>query len=232
MRLSLCLAVLPLLACDAVENPFVSSLAGTSPVGEVTLCLGASDGVPAAAGELVAFTGRVLPATEGGGHAMVDDVWPCDDTPDEVFAIGTDDGTRYTLGVSWRVDGDRYGWAFLEEGALTEVDFRVGENGRAAGVVVHQDGELALVVEHGVGGPGLQAEDLPGGLVVVTDGDRGVATADGRYHSVVTFETLQDQVEVEPGGDAGLVVDDVHVSACPAASWTEGDDSELSWFLL
>jgi hypothetical protein len=201
---------LSLVACDTGNFVPMTGAAMAPMTGEVSLCLGSSEAVAAVAGELIEFSGELLPSLPEEAP-MLDAVWACEFTPDQVVRIQADDGKIWTLGMSWQVDGGSWMDTFLDEGPV-EVLFRVGENGRSTGIVVRSQGRLRLVVESGRGGPGLGAEDLPKGLTVGAVEFRWTPE-DVVSHGLVAFEAVDDKVLVPPGGDESLVVEDVVMSA-------------------
>ncbi len=237
---------LVLLGCSGLgmSGANIDRLPNQVEAGTAVACLGSPQPGLAEAepGELITFQGVVrhpdLPSEE-----MHDNVAGCQDEVDVVIAIADDRGRIWHLGWSWLMG---WGWGggvdldTVEDGDEVEVSFRRGANGESAGFVVRRDGELALVLEAGLDGPGLEEEDLPGELTVT----RGAwwaydLTEDGelRDHFTIDFTSESDEVRVPPDGDDVVEVEEDSQTVCTIASWTSGqgedvEASELSWVMF
>ncbi len=218
-------------------EPGVAGFTGTSVV-----CLGTDAELSEAEAAADAFElrGRVIERDWDETPPMgFDNVISCWDHPEQVFEIEDADGAHWFVGYAWLDSG---GWDMTPEvwteAAQVQVLVRRDADSDAAGFVVYDRPDHAIyALESGQGGRALRDGDVPG--LSVSEGQTvGQVQSDcGGEALAVDFESADDRLELYPGEDRTMQIDDDYVTVCSIESYRNTEDGcdeadEVSWVVF
>jgi len=211
--------------------------------GQSVVCLGTTGDAESVTDEngLLSIKGKVLRESEfRTGSNLLENVQPCWQDPSRILVVEDENGHIWQLGFSWL---DAEGWdmtpeIWLSDGEEIEVLFRYDALSDSAGFGLYNNDRILYALQSSRDGEGLMPDDLPELRVdthpLNSEWDDGCGL---RQDMVQAFQTDAESIEMGPGGDSSVQIDDEHYILCNIDSFNYSDDScgdasENSWILF